>query len=388
LNITRILCAVFGVTATLAVLTPATHAHASGSDKVFVCKYVGQPNIDERLQTGDNPINVSVNAIPLDPVEVGSEFADKQGRSVVIAFDEGQPEPSANDCPTPVVPTETTVPPTTTEPAPVLQASFVSFCESILLLNEGDVTLTFVVGEPRISDVAYEVPPGSLEVTLPYGKDGTVQVNAFYGDTQVFSGVAKMPIENCVAVDVPPVPISVQVSYECVTPSFEPSGRMGRLTAVLDPGTQSIYAWSLHVDGLGIGQRQLGTDAIVIDIPHPMPGSYGWYVSIEVTPTKGGDTDPDTFEVYGDCSLFEPDTTIYGDPVVTNPPTAVRSTPIPIGPFDPAPPMPVTNSTLPPTGSDEDHRNQMLLAATVLVALGTAIVLTTRRRDKQPQLIG
>ena len=32
---------------------------ASGEGKVFVCKYVGKPGVDERLQTGDNPIDVS-----------------------------------------------------------------------------------------------------------------------------------------------------------------------------------------------------------------------------------------------------------------------------------------------------------------------------------------
>ena len=83
--------------------------------KVFVCKYVGKPGVDERLQTGQNPISVSVNAIPLGNVQVGSEFADAQGRSVVIAFDTGQPEPSVNDCPRPTPPTTTTVAPTTTK---------------------------------------------------------------------------------------------------------------------------------------------------------------------------------------------------------------------------------------------------------------------------------
>ena len=51
------------------------------SNKVFVCKYVGKPGVDERLQTGQNPISVSVNAIPLGDVQIGSEFADAQGRS-------------------------------------------------------------------------------------------------------------------------------------------------------------------------------------------------------------------------------------------------------------------------------------------------------------------
>lgn len=78
--------------------------------KVYVCKYVGKPGVDERLQTGQNPIDVSVNAIPENPVQVGSYFADAQGRSYVLAFDTGQPAPSVNDCPAPQGPPP---PPTT-----------------------------------------------------------------------------------------------------------------------------------------------------------------------------------------------------------------------------------------------------------------------------------
>jgi hypothetical protein len=69
---------------------------------VFVCKYVGQPGIDERLQTGQNPIRVSVNAIP-EGAEVGAYFADAQGRSFVLAFDTTAPgpagDPDVSECP-------------------------------------------------------------------------------------------------------------------------------------------------------------------------------------------------------------------------------------------------------------------------------------------------
>lgn len=81
--------------------------------KVFVCKYVGTPGADERLQTGQNPISVSVNAIPAGAT-VGAFFADAQGRSFVLAFDVGQPEPSVDACPgtenppPPVLPTGVT----------------------------------------------------------------------------------------------------------------------------------------------------------------------------------------------------------------------------------------------------------------------------------------
>jgi hypothetical protein len=70
--------------------------------KVFVCKYVGTPGINERLQTGDNPISVSVNSIkPFNGV--GSYFADAQGRSYVLSFDNTLPgpagDPSVENCP-------------------------------------------------------------------------------------------------------------------------------------------------------------------------------------------------------------------------------------------------------------------------------------------------
>ena len=93
------------------------------SDKVFVCKYVGTPGVDEVLQSGQNPISVSVNSIPAGvPIVVGAIFADAQGQSIIIAFDVGQnPEPGPDACPRPTGPTTvppTTEPPTTLPPPP------------------------------------------------------------------------------------------------------------------------------------------------------------------------------------------------------------------------------------------------------------------------------
>ena len=90
-----------GGLAALAIAGATSARGASTTDspppKVFVCKYVGKPGVDERLQTGDNPINPSASSIPGwdgDPGNlVGLEFADAQGRSVVIAIDVGQDEP-------------------------------------------------------------------------------------------------------------------------------------------------------------------------------------------------------------------------------------------------------------------------------------------------------
>jgi hypothetical protein len=97
-------CAVHETTSDVAVDTQVIVPNTLIAEKWFVCKYVGKPGDDERLQTGNNPLSVSATAIP-DPegdgVHVGDEFGDAQGRSVVIAQDVGQPEPPITDCPPP-----------------------------------------------------------------------------------------------------------------------------------------------------------------------------------------------------------------------------------------------------------------------------------------------
>lgn len=74
--------------------------------KVFVCKYVGTPHYNERLQTGNNPISVSVNAIQNNKWngQVPGWFSDAHDRSYVLAYDTGQPKPSVSSCPAPAYP--------------------------------------------------------------------------------------------------------------------------------------------------------------------------------------------------------------------------------------------------------------------------------------------
>lgn len=91
-----------------AVSVTPSFADPGGQQKYFVCKYVGTPGADERLQTGQNPISVAATAIDEDPVVVGSYFNDAQGRSFVLMEDttppgpEGDPDVSA--CPGYVAP--------------------------------------------------------------------------------------------------------------------------------------------------------------------------------------------------------------------------------------------------------------------------------------------
>lgn len=85
------------VVAGLAYTVPALAGDEEA--KVFVCKYVGTPGVDETLQTGQNPISVSVSAV--NGAAVGSFFNDSQGRSFVLALDVGQDPPGVDQCPPP-----------------------------------------------------------------------------------------------------------------------------------------------------------------------------------------------------------------------------------------------------------------------------------------------
>jgi hypothetical protein len=100
----------------IALMITAGSASAAPAPKYFVCKYVGTPGVDERLQTGQNPISVSGNAIG-DPVQVGAFFNDAHGRSYVLVEDTGQPEPSVSECPKPQNPDVTTADVTFTDPS-------------------------------------------------------------------------------------------------------------------------------------------------------------------------------------------------------------------------------------------------------------------------------
>ncbi len=71
--------------------------------------YVGTPGVDERLQTGQNPILVSANAT--SGAQVGQTFNDKQGLSLVLVVDNGQTPPTAADCPSAAQPPKPVNPP-------------------------------------------------------------------------------------------------------------------------------------------------------------------------------------------------------------------------------------------------------------------------------------
>src|SRR5215208_1004490 len=93
----------------LALSAPA-HA-ADANSQVWVCKYVRTPGGDEVLKAGKNPIEVNGHSVDQDKdgqIFFGDQFADAQGRSVVVQID-GK-DPGADSCsptPPPVVPPTT-----------------------------------------------------------------------------------------------------------------------------------------------------------------------------------------------------------------------------------------------------------------------------------------
>ena len=86
----------------LVALSAPAHADDANS-QVWVCKYVRTPGEDEVLKPGKNPIQVNGHSVDQDKdgqIFVGDQFADAQGRSVVVQI--GGEDPGAGACsPTP-----------------------------------------------------------------------------------------------------------------------------------------------------------------------------------------------------------------------------------------------------------------------------------------------
>jgi hypothetical protein len=164
-------------------MTTATSAQAT-SDKVFVCKYVGKPGVNEVLQTGNNPISVSTNALGNAPD--GSSFngtlpfwfSDAQGRSVAFKFDERQGggqqgEPPLSECPSPPRPPDKEVDPpgkpATEDPCGPGNIRFVGYSDGegyTWSLNGGSLTATPLPG--------YRFKGGSQSVTHHLPADSNV----------------------------------------------------------------------------------------------------------------------------------------------------------------------------------------------------------------------
>ena len=181
------------------VIMPASSAFAysttTPSDKVYVCKYVGTPNVDERLKDGKNPISVSVSALA-NFTGLGSFFNDAQGRSVAIAWDNGDKQvPPVSMCPTPQTPVATT--PTPAAPVPTQPS-----CQapgSLTLVNTDDYTWS-TNPSSNISNVG----PGTYQITATIRNDVDKVFTTNLSKTVVFNNVvvlAQLSGQSC-----PPAP--------------------------------------------------------------------------------------------------------------------------------------------------------------------------------------
>lgn len=95
--------------------------------KVVVCKYVGTPGVDERLQTGQNPIVVDEASLEGDGF-VGIfpfEFEDAHGKSIAIRYAVDSHDGDISECPGYVAPSEepSSEPSTTPSEAPSTEPS-------------------------------------------------------------------------------------------------------------------------------------------------------------------------------------------------------------------------------------------------------------------------
>ncbi len=94
---------------------PAQAAPKQDAKKVWVCKYVGKPGVDERLKPGKNPINVAWQSTNGEGPTIGATFNDAQGLSVVVAIGGKDALPAGFTCPTTSKPTTPTTPPKPTK---------------------------------------------------------------------------------------------------------------------------------------------------------------------------------------------------------------------------------------------------------------------------------
>lgn len=201
------------------LLATAQGADAAPGDKWFVCKYVDTPGEPETLQTGQNPISVSENAIPLDVVTPGASFADGQGRSVVLQLDDTPPgpegDPGVEAC---AAPSEDTV--------IAVDVVFVDpTCDND---NTASLSLTGDTEDVTVEQTA-EAAPG-VEVTVTATpKDGFMFVGdaPTYSETHTFAEAA----DCSTPVVEPPVVEPPVVEPPAKTPTIVEAGIVGTATS-------------------------------------------------------------------------------------------------------------------------------------------------------------
>jgi hypothetical protein len=218
--------------AAFAVLSTASLAGAA-ADKVWVCKYVGTPNVDERLKEGKNPIEVSVNAIGVSNPQPGDLFVDKHGFSVVV--EEG------SDCASAPPPEE--CPPGTIGTPPNCETP--NGPDLVLICSNGEFIIVedgpgVILDDGTCDDEPGNGGNGGNGGTPPSGGPGP----------QIFGGSNPQgPFAQFAGVAAPPAPVTEVAGVQQVLPAALPAAGFGPQ----DGGTGIAWAAALAVLLLGLG---------------------------------------------------------------------------------------------------------------------------------------
>lgn len=193
----KISAILLGILATLMFVAPVASATIiDHPDKVWVCKYVGTPGVDERLQTGTNPIVVSVNAIQHNQWDgtLPGWFSDKQDRSYVLDYQTKENTGKGNQytgdltCPTPAPTIVTPQSPDVTPPT--------CTADGTLVIPDGPTGVTYLV-DPKYNG------PGEYTITAVADK-GYVLAEADHDWSWDLTVLPKLPVEQC---QTPPPPV-------------------------------------------------------------------------------------------------------------------------------------------------------------------------------------
>ncbi len=162
--------AAYGVAA-LAPFVPVQTVLAETIHKSYVCKYVGTPGVDERLQTGQNPIWVDNHSLlgHDGTTYVGELFSDAQSRSVVIFANTPKldPEPTISDCPA-TSPDKDATASFTLVPATCTADGSVTFNETFATLTAGGETTPGAHTATFTATIGHVFVDGTTTLTLSY----------------------------------------------------------------------------------------------------------------------------------------------------------------------------------------------------------------------------
>jgi hypothetical protein len=301
-------------TSTEASTTTLTEAPTTTADttphKVFVCKYVGTPGVDERLQTGQNPIDVDIHSL-IGFVAIGAFFQDAQGRSVAIAFDTGQGSPGVGACPQGTGTTTTTEASTTSTEASTTTEAPTTTTEASTTTTGASTTTTTVCPPTDKwfnTTTTTACPPPSSSTTMPGSSTSSSSVPIGQFSMNVLAICPEVSKVPTIAITFPNRP--------------ELDGLTGTLTFSTGGSTPLVFSSG--------GQ---------VTVPYPASAGSG---PVTLTYTIGGESaTPVTLDFPANCT---PTTTTLPGSTSSAPPSGATTT----SPLAPLPP----GSTLAPRVND------------------------------------